>query len=160
MSSFMLHRSNCILDAGDGTLVAEDLHDCVQIGGVGLTCNGLTDESGDIRNRAGECAGICLVCLHIRGKAHIFLITHLLNFGLSVRRLIKLTGKIISISTVLLTIIATAGSIIMAGFMGTPILRGVSYVLLFGSVLYLFQVVGREDLSWLKGLIKRKGSHL
>ena len=96
----------------------------------------------------------------MKGYFFSFLITHLLNFGLSVRRLIKLTGKIIPISTVLLPIIATAGSIIMAGFMGTPILRGGSYVLLLGSILYLFQVVGREDLSWLKGLIKRKGSHL
>jgi stage V sporulation protein B len=96
----------------------------------------------------------------MEGYFFSFLVTHLLNFGLSVCRLIKLTGKIIPISTVLLTIIATAGSIIMASFMGTPILRCGSYVLLLGSILYLFQVVGREDLSWLKGLIKRKGSHL
>ena len=91
----------------------------------------------------------------MEGYFFSFLITHLLNFGLSVRRLIKMTGKIIPISTVLLTIIATVGSIIMAGFMGTPILRGGSYVLLLGSILYLFQVIGRDDMRWIRGLVRR-----
>ena len=96
----------------------------------------------------------------MEGYFFSFFVTHLLNFGLSVRRLIKITGKIIPISAVLLTLIATAGSIIMSGFVGVPILRAVSYILLLGSILYLFQIIGREDMSWLKGLIKRKGSHL
>ncbi len=91
----------------------------------------------------------------MEGYFFSFLITHLLNFGLSVRRLIKLTGKIIPISTVLLTIIATAGSIIMAGFMGTPILRAGSYIVLLSCILYLFQVIGREDMRWIKGLVRR-----
>ena len=91
----------------------------------------------------------------MEGYFFSFLVTHLLNFGLSVRRLIKLTGKIIPISTVLLTIIATAGSIIMAGFVNTPSLRAGSYVVLLSCILYLFQVIGREDLSWIRGLVRR-----
>ncbi len=96
----------------------------------------------------------------MEGYFFSFLVTHLLNFALSVRRLIKLTGKIISLSTVLLTLMATAGSIIISSFVITPHLRVGAYILLLGSTLYLFQVIGREDLSWIKGLIKRKGSQM
>lgn len=96
----------------------------------------------------------------MEGYFFSFLVTHLLNFALSVRRLIQLTGKIIPLSTVILTLIATAGSIIMSGFVRLPILRVGSYILLLGSILYLFQVIGGEDLTWLKGLIRRKGSQM
>jgi O-antigen/teichoic acid export membrane protein len=96
----------------------------------------------------------------MEGYFFSFLVTHLLNFFLSVRRLIKLTGKIIPISTVVFTLLATAGSIIMSSFVSIPVLRGGAYVLLLGCILYLFQVIGQEDLSWLKGLIKRKGSQM
>ncbi len=96
----------------------------------------------------------------MEGYFFSFFVTHLLNFALSVRRLIRLTGKIIPISTVALTLTATAGAIIISGFVFTPILRAGAYLLLLGSVLCLFQVIGREDLSWIMGLIKRKGSHL
>jgi len=87
-----------------------------------------------------------------------FLITHLLNFGLSVRRLTKLTGKVIPISAVALTLIATAGAISVAGFVRLPFLRGGAYILVLCSILYLLKVIGREDVFWIKGLIRRKGS--
>lgn len=87
-----------------------------------------------------------------------FLVTHLLNFGLSVRRLLKLTGKLISVSTVLLTAAATAVSIVLSNILDQPLFRGGAYVLLLGSLLYLFRVVSREDVLWLKSLIRRKSS--
>ena len=95
----------------------------------------------------------------VEGYFFSFLVTHLLNFALSVRRLIKLTGKILPISTVVFTLMATAGAIIMSGFVNAPILRVGAFALLFGCILYLFQVIGREDISWIRGLIKGKGSH-
>ena len=95
----------------------------------------------------------------MEGYFFSFLVTHLLNFGLSVRRLVKLTGKIIPISTVMLTLLSTAGAIIMSGFVKAPLLRAGSYIVLLSCILYLFQVVGREDLSWIRGLLKIKGSH-
>lgn len=91
----------------------------------------------------------------MEGYFFSFLVTHLLNFALSVRRLVKLTGKVIPVSTVILTLLATAGSIIMSNLVSGPILRAGAFALLFTCVLYLFQVIGREDLSWIKGLIKR-----
>lgn len=89
-----------------------------------------------------------------------FLVTHLLNFILSVRRLLKLTGKLVSVSMPILSALATGVSIFLAGFLTKPILRGGGYVLLLGSLLSLFQIVSREDVCWIKGLIRRKGSHL
>ena len=89
-----------------------------------------------------------------------FLVTHLLNFILSVRRLLKLTGKLVSVSMPILSALATGVSIFLAGFLTKPILRGGGYVLLLGSLLSLFQIVSRDDVCWIKGLIRRKGSHL
>ena len=43
-----------------------------------------------------------------------FLITHLLNFYLSIRRLLKLTGKLISPFIPVLTLAATAASLILS----------------------------------------------
>ncbi len=91
----------------------------------------------------------------MEGYFFSFLVTHLLNFALSVRRLIKITGKIIPLSTVILTLLATIGAIIMSGFVNTPSLRAGSYVVLLSCILYLFQVIGREDLSWIRGLVRR-----
>ena len=85
-----------------------------------------------------------------------FLVTHLLNFGLSVRRLLKLTGKLLSAHSVLLTVVATITSVILSDALNQPFARVGAYVLLLGSLLCLFRVVGREDIIWLKTLIKRK----
>ena len=92
----------------------------------------------------------------IQGYFASFLVTHLLNFGLSLRRLLKLTGKLMPAMTPIFTLLATAFSIITAGFVMNPIWQAVSYILLMGSLLYLFGVVSREDLFWLKGLIRKK----
>lgn len=91
----------------------------------------------------------------MEGYFFSFLITHILNFGLSVRRLLKLTGRLISVSTVLLTGLATAAAIFLSGLLVQPIFRAGAFVLLLGSLLCLFRVVSREDVSWIAGLIKR-----
>ena len=84
-----------------------------------------------------------------------FLVTHLLNFGLSLRRLLKITGKVISFKTPVLVVIATVVSIWIASHVYTPLLRGCGYILVFGSLLVLLRVVGKEDIAWLKGLIAK-----
>ena len=84
-----------------------------------------------------------------------FLVTHLLNFILSLRRLLKITGKVISLKTGGLVIISTVVSIWIASHVYTPLLRSCGYILVFGSLLVLLRVVGKEDLAWLKGLIAK-----
>lgn len=91
----------------------------------------------------------------MEGYFFSFFVTHLLNFALSVRRLKKLIGKIIPLSIVILTLLATAGAIIISGFVNTPFLRAGSYILLLICILYLFRVIGREDAFWIKGLVRR-----
>ncbi len=99
---------------------------------------------------------ILLPTYGMEGYFFSFLVTHLLNFVLSLRRLLKLTGKLISVATPICAALATGASVFLAGFLTRPLLRGGAYVLLLGSLLCLLQVVSREDLSWLKGLIRKK----
>lgn len=85
-----------------------------------------------------------------------FLITHLLNFILSLRRLLKISGKVISIKTPLLTGITTLISILAASTLPSPALRIASYLLLLGSLLLLLKVISKDDLLWLRGLVRKK----
>ena len=87
-----------------------------------------------------------------------FLVTHLLNFILSVRRLLKLTGRLMSVATPVLTALAIGIAIFLAGYLDAPIVRGIAYILLLGSLLRIFGILSREDVLWVRGLIKRKGS--
>lgn len=85
-----------------------------------------------------------------------FLITHIINFLLSLRRLLS-TGKItISLPCVLRTGIATVLAIWGASFSSGIVLPTVFFLSIYGSLLFLFQVIGKEDALWVKGLIQKK----
>ncbi len=92
----------------------------------------------------------------MEGYFFSFLVTHLLNFILSVRRLLKLTGKLLSPAVPLLTGLAIGVAIFLSGMLTALVARGVAYILLLGSLLCLFQVISREDVRWIKGLIRKK----
>lgn len=85
-----------------------------------------------------------------------FFITHLINFILSIRRLFKIVGPVVSAKVPILTLLCTWGSIFAASLAGENTLRCCAYVLIFGCLLTLFNVVGKEDLLWLKGLVAKK----
>ena len=85
-----------------------------------------------------------------------FLITHLLNFALSLRRLVKISGIHISFSIPALTVAAAGAAVLGAGFFSTGWGRTAAFTGLFFSLLTLFGVLSRADLFWLKGLIKKK----
>ena len=59
-------------DSCHGTLVTQNLHHGVQVGGVGLAGNSLADEGGNIGYRTLKGGGVSLVGLHIGGKADGF----------------------------------------------------------------------------------------
>ena len=82
-----------------------------------------------------------------------FLITHLLNFILSLRRLLKIAGNRISVRVPVLTAGAAIASIWAASHLLSPALRSIAYLMLLGSLLVLFRILGKEDLAWLKGLV-------
>lgn len=92
----------------------------------------------------------------IEGYYFSFLITHLLNFFLSIRRLVWITGERIRIKTPLLTLAAAAGSTWVCMGLSAPVLRLGAFFLLFFSLLFLLGILTREDLRWLRGLIHKK----
>ncbi len=85
-----------------------------------------------------------------------FLVTHAINFALSIRRLLRLTGPVLSPAMPLLSLLATAAAVLLAGMLQTMILRALAYMLTLGSLLVLLRVVGKEDLHWIYGLVQKK----
>ena len=92
----------------------------------------------------------------MEGYLFSFLVTHLINFILSVRRLLKITGRLMPLATPLLTALATVLSLFLTDCLTNSVFRGSAYILLLSSLLYLFRVVSREDILWLKGLVRKK----
>ena len=84
-----------------------------------------------------------------------FLVTHLLNFILSLRRLIKISGSKLPLGTPVITGICTAAAVYCAWHLTAPTFKICAFLIIFGCLLSLFRVLGKEDLLWLKGLIKR-----
>ena len=83
-----------------------------------------------------------------------FLVTHLLNFGLSLQRLLKITQIQLPFYVPALTISAAIGALWGTSGFTSPILRITSYCSLLFSLLYLMKVIRKEDVLWLKGLLK------
>ena len=83
-----------------------------------------------------------------------FLVTHLLNFILSIRQLFKISGTKISPHLPLLTAIAAAIGVWASSLLAQPLGKSVAFVLLFSSLLVLLKVLHKEDLHWVKGLVR------
>ena len=85
-----------------------------------------------------------------------FLVTHLINFLLSLRRLLKISQVSLPFSVPVLAISAA-----MAAALGASRITGnagqcVAYCALLGSLLSLFRIIGKEDFLWLFRLIRVK----
>lgn len=85
-----------------------------------------------------------------------FLVTHLLNFILSLRRLLKIVGHIISPATALFSLLATGCAIFIAAHIRLPLMRGIGFTVAFGCLLTLLGIVNKEELLWLRGLVRKK----
>ena len=81
-----------------------------------------------------------------------FLITHAVNFLLSLGLLIKTTGIRISLKTMVLTMGGTVLSVFLCIRL-SPVIAAISFLLLFSSILTLTGVLKKEDAAWIKGLI-------
>ena len=82
-----------------------------------------------------------------------FLITHLINFLLSIRLLQKMVGIILPVRTAVLCITAAIVSTAAAQLVNMQILKVSAFALLFGSELVLWGVVKKTDISWIKKMI-------
>lgn len=92
----------------------------------------------------------------IAGYFASFFVTHLINFVLSIRRLMKITGQRIPLHTPMLCGASVIAGIGLAAVLPHSAGRVISYLALLGSLLTLFGVVSKEDILWLKSLVRKK----
>jgi len=92
----------------------------------------------------------------MQGYYFSFLITHILNFALSLRRLLKIVGNVVSPLSAVKALAATGISLFAAHHLADPFFRGAAFLLLLFCLLWLLRVIGKEDVFWLKGLIKKQ----
>ena len=88
-----------------------------------------------------------------------FLVTHLLNFLLSLRRLLKISGVRIPFHVPSLTVSGALASLWAAAHLPNPGLCCCAYVLLLGCSLYLCQIIRKEDVFWLRKLVFPTQNH-
>lgn len=87
-----------------------------------------------------------------------FLVTHLINFLLSLGRLLKITEESIPFYVPALSMSAAIAAVWGASQISGAAGQCGAYIALLGSLLYLFRIIGREDFRWLKGLLLRKNA--
>ncbi len=92
----------------------------------------------------------------ISGYFFSFLVTHAINFILSLRRLLRISRQEISVFAAVITLSAGAGAVWCAQFVSHGIGRCVSYLALFISSLFLFKVLSWQDILWVRGLLWKK----
>ena len=91
----------------------------------------------------------------MRGYYFSFLVTHALNFMLSLRRLVKISGIQIRLHAPIRTLMSCGIGLGAAIHLG-PVTGCVCCLLIMGCLLVLWNVIGQEDLAWIKGLIRKK----
>jgi len=82
-----------------------------------------------------------------------FAVSHLVNFALSLRRLMRASGIRISAAQPALAAACTAAAGWIAALTDGVLLTGGCYLLLLGGLWYLCRIVGRDDILWLRRLI-------
>ena len=90
----------------------------------------------------------------MNGYFFSFALTHMLNFFLSFRRLMMITGQQVPLRHPICCLIAAPTSIWLASRISLPLLRAAGYPVLLGCILILLDVLSSEDAAWLKGLIR------
>ena len=85
-----------------------------------------------------------------------FLVTHIINLILSLRRLLMISRVAISPACGALILLCTASAILLGSFPAVPWARGALFVTAFTTCLFLTGVLTKNDIRWIKGLIRRK----
>lgn len=92
----------------------------------------------------------------ISGYFFSFLVTHLINFILSISRLLRITGRKIRMMPPLWTILSGIAAVWTSAHLANPIHRCGAFLILLFCSLSLLRVLRKEDLRWLRGLIRPK----
>ena len=85
-----------------------------------------------------------------------FLVTHLINFILSLRRLLKITIRFIPAYIPILAAASILLSVWAAGHVTVIFLRCVAYILLLSSLFVMLGILRKDDIQWAKSLIYKK----
>lgn len=85
-----------------------------------------------------------------------FLVTHLINFLLSLRRLLKISQVSIPFFIPALSLSSAMAAVLGASRITGTAGQCIGYCALLGSLLYLCRVIGQEDYHWLKNLLAAK----
>ena len=93
----------------------------------------------------------------MKGYFFSFLVTHLLNFILSLLRLLKITNIALPFHIPVLSVSAGLASVWGSAFLSVPWMQAIVYPILLVCLLYLMQIIHREDIRWMKGLVYKKG---
>ena len=88
----------------------------------------------------------------MQGYLWSFLITHLVNFLLSLNRLLRITEKQIPIHIPLFALGATAASVLIASAVSNTILSCLAFMLILGCALFLLGILKKNDIAWINGL--------
>ena len=97
--------------------------------------------------------------LGILGYFISFTVTHVINFGLSIRRLLKITKLSLDIPKIGLALGSALGAVLICRNISSPLPRIASYIAVLSCLLYLLGIVRQDDISWFRGLLyKRKES--
>ena len=92
----------------------------------------------------------------MKGYFVSFLLTHLINFTLSLRRLLKISHTQFSVRIPVSAFIAAIAAAAGASVLRSSISKTASYIALLGSLFVLLHVIGYEDSRWFSGLLKQK----
>ena len=92
----------------------------------------------------------------ISGYFASFLVTHLINFVLSIRRLMKITGQVLPLLSPALCLASVVAGIALAAPLAHPAAKIGAFLAVLLSLLTLFRIVSKEDALWLKSLVYQK----
>ena len=96
---------------------------------------------------------ILLPRLGLGGYYVSFATSHIVNFALSLRRLVRVSGIRLSIGKPALAAACTAAAGCLASLADGLLLTGGCFLLLLGGLWYLCKIVDREDCRWLRKLL-------
>ena len=85
-----------------------------------------------------------------------FLVTHLINFILSLRLLLKITVQRLPAYVPMLCVSAVGAGILLSSPLSGSAIRAAAFLAIFISLLTLFRILSKEDILWIKGLINKK----
>ena len=85
-----------------------------------------------------------------------FLVTHLINFILSLRRLLKISIQSIPFFIPALSLASGLFAAQAAIPVPSTVIRCISFLLILGCMLFLFRILTLEDVRWINGLVRKK----